>query len=288
MQLDKRCALVMTSGGQFLKLKVRRNMPAVGEVYTGELVKATPFYKYAAAAASLAFVLFSGTATYAYYTPTSSVVVDINPSIELKLNRWNRIIKALPLNSDGEKVLSSLNIKHKSVNDGLDSIVEEAKKDNFINDNYIQSGRIIKISIESNDDDKKLNLSEFNEYAKKNNLKVDIIKKKEDKKAAPKEPENAKPSNPSNTPDKHQNDKNDKSDNGNDKTTNPVNNNVSPSSSNKNNETKSRGLIFNSFKEFNFNIKRESNNKQSSDKDKNKADNKDNDNKEKNNSNDKK
>lgn len=279
----------MTSSGQFLKLKIGRLKPAVGEFYTGELVKATPFYKYAAAAASLAFVLFSGTATYAYYTPTSSVVVDINPSIELKLNKWNRIIKAIPLNGDGEKVLNSLNVKHKSVNDGLDSIIEEAKKDNFINDDYIKSGKIITVSVEGDDSENKLNLSEFTDYAKKNNLKVDIIKENMEKKTAPKETENAKPNDPSTNPGKGQTDKSDKSNNGNDKTSNPDNNGGSSNNGNKAGENKGKSssyssLIFNFFEGNGLKINKASDNKQS----KNKADYKNNDNKEKNNSNNKK
>jgi hypothetical protein len=179
MQIEKSYAFIMTNRGEFLKVKVAKPIPNIGEVYTGEVAKETPFYKYAAAAASLLFVLFSGTASYAYYTPTASVVVNINPSIELKVNRWDRILKTTPLNSDGEKVLSSLDIKNKSLNDGLDLIVEEAKRDDFINERYIESGKIITVSVQNIKSDKKPDISQFEEHAKQGNLKVNVVKDKE-------------------------------------------------------------------------------------------------------------
>ncbi len=234
MQVEKKHAFIMTNSGEFLKVKIDKHIPNVGQVYAGELVSATPFFKYAAAAASLLFVLLSGTASYAYYTPTASVVVDINPSIELKINRWDRILKTIPLNSDGEKVLSTLNIKNKVLSDGLDLIVEEAKKDNFINDNYIESGKAITVSVQDNKLNKEPNLARFEEYSKKNNLKVNIINKKEEQ-TPTKNSDNNKNSN--NKGDKQQNNaekkfkNNDKDDND-----NSDNNIYTPNNSNKNNE----------------------------------------------------
>jgi hypothetical protein len=213
MQIEKRYAFIMTNSGEFLKVKLAKAVPNLGEIYSGEIAKETPFYKYTAAAASLLFVLLSGTVSYAYYTPTSSVVVDINPSIELKVNRWDRILKTTALNKDGEKVLASLNIKNKVLSDGLDLIVEEAKRDNFINESYIQSGKAITVSFENTKSDKKPDISNFEEHAKKNNLKVNLIKDKEDKKLDSKEVEKSKPTNPSDNSNKQQNGTEEKSNN---------------------------------------------------------------------------
>lgn len=179
MEIHKRQASIMTNNGQFLKVKLGKQIPSVGEIYTGEILVKTPYHKYAAAAASLVFILLSGTVSYAYYTPTASVVVNINPSIELKVNRWDRILKTIPLNDDGKVVLASIDIKNKSLTEGLDLIVDEAKKDNFINEDYIQSGKTITVSVEKSKSNKKPDISRFEEYAKKNNLKVNVIKSKD-------------------------------------------------------------------------------------------------------------
>ncbi|MDF2674588.1 MAG: hypothetical protein K0R09_2856 [Clostridiales bacterium] len=234
MQTEKRYAFIMTNNGEFLKVKVTNPMPNLGEIYSGEVAKETPFYKYTAAAASLLFVLLSGTASYAYYTPTASVVVDINPSIEIQVNRWDRILTTTALNKDGEKVLASLNIKNKVLSDGLDLIVEEAKRDNFINDSYIQSGKAITVSFENTKSDRKPDISKFEENAKKNSLKVNLIKDNEDKK----EIEKVNPSNPSDNSNKQQNGTEEKSNNGNknDQKINVPNTNGSSSNGSTNNK----------------------------------------------------
>lgn len=181
MQLNKQHAFIMTSNGEFLKLKLSKNLPKLGEEYTGEVAKDTPFYKYALTAASLAFLVFFSSTAYAYYTPVASVVVNINPSIKLDLNKWNRIIKSTPLNQDGEKVLSELKVKNKSLNDGLDSIVIQAKKDNFINSDYIESGKTITIDIDSNKPIKNFDLSKFEEKIKLGNINLKITTKENNK-----------------------------------------------------------------------------------------------------------
>lgn len=178
MNVEKKQAIIMTNNGEFLKVKIGKNKPNIGEIYSGEIIKEMPFYKYAAIAASLAFILLFSGVSYAYYIPSASVIIDINPSIKLQINRWDKIIKSIPLNKDGEKILSSLNIKNKSLNDGLNLIVEEAKKDNFINDDYIKNGSTIQLTID-NKKGKTLNLSKFESYSKQNNLNVKITTSEE-------------------------------------------------------------------------------------------------------------
>lgn len=174
MQLKGQHAFIMTNTGEFLKLKLNKNSPKIGEIYTGEVVQDTPFYKYALTAATLAFLVLFGSTAYAYYTPVASVVVNINPSIKLDLNKWNKIIKSTALNDDGKKVLSELKVKNKSLDDGLNSIVDQAKKDNFINVEYIESGKTITIDINSSKQIKDFNLSKFENNIKSGNINLKI------------------------------------------------------------------------------------------------------------------
>jgi hypothetical protein len=261
MQLEKRHAFIMTNTGEFLKVKVGKQSPSIGEVYSGEIAKKVPIYKYASMAASLLFVLFFGGVSYAYYTPVASVEVNINPSIELQVNRWDRIIKSIPLNDDGVTVLSSLDIKNKPLNVGLDLIVEEAKKDNFINESYIESGKVITVSVKENKLEKEINLSSFQEHAKKDNLTVEIKKSTAEFKENPAKnndkttPSDDSQDNTSNANDKKEPSKNgngidknaedkgngnsDNKNNGNSKSSNS-NNNGSSNSNNSNKEDKSK------------------------------------------------
>jgi len=180
MQLDKKHAFIMTETGEFLKVKLNRNVPKIGEVFTGEISSKNSFYKYAAAAASLIFVLLSGSGAYAYYSPSASIIVSINPSVKLQVNKWDRVIKSIPLNEDGTTLLHGLNLKNNSLNSALDKIIDESKKDNFINKEYIESGKTITIAVEDNKLKKEFNLSEFEEHAKKSNLNIKIINKQQD------------------------------------------------------------------------------------------------------------
>lgn len=181
MQLNKNHACVMTSSGEFLKLKINKTPPKVGEVYTGQIVKDIPFYKYAVTAATLTFIFLCSSTAYAYYTPVASVVVDINPSIKLDLNRWNRIIKTTPLNEDGKKVLSELKVQNKSLNDGLDSIIIQAKKDNFINGDKSNNANTVNIDIDSSKPISDFNISQFEEKAKSDNINLNITKSSNNK-----------------------------------------------------------------------------------------------------------
>lgn len=133
LEIKNRKACIMTPGGEFAEVKILGDSPAIGSTYSGAIAPKLPLFKYIAAAACFILFVTTGSTAYAYYTPVASVVVDINPSLELKVNKWNRIIKASALNADGEKVLDSLSIKNKTIDDGLSMIVEEAERENFIN-----------------------------------------------------------------------------------------------------------------------------------------------------------
>jgi len=133
LEIKDRKACIMTPSGEFAEVKILGDSPAIGSTYTGAIEQKLPLFKYIAAAACFILFITTGSTAYAYYTPVASVVVDLNPSLELKINKWNRIIKAAALNEDGEKMLDSLSIKNKTIDDGLSMIVEEAENENFIN-----------------------------------------------------------------------------------------------------------------------------------------------------------
>jgi hypothetical protein len=173
MKTEKNSASIMTCYGEFFKVKITSKKPQVGEEYTGKLKKDNSLIRNFITAASLLFMILSGSGVYAYYTPTSSIVININPSIELKANRWDRIIKYSALNKDGETILKSISIRNKPLNQGLNIIVEQSKKDNFIDENYVKDGKIIRLQV-SVKGNKSLDLSKFQKNTIKNNLNLDI------------------------------------------------------------------------------------------------------------------
>lgn len=45
-----------------------------------------------------------------YFTPTSIISMDINPSIELEINRFDKVIGVDGYNEDGENLVESLHM----------------------------------------------------------------------------------------------------------------------------------------------------------------------------------
>ena len=62
------------------------------------------------AAACLVLVLAGG--GWAFFTPTAAISVDINPSMELGINRFDRVISGSGYNQEGQALADSLDIKY--------------------------------------------------------------------------------------------------------------------------------------------------------------------------------
>ena len=141
---------IMTSGGEFVYIKINKLFPntdkiSIGEIHAGELYKKNLFiYKYAIAVASLMFIFLSSGYAHFYYTPVTTVVFS-NPSVTLVANRWNKIISCKSLNTDGSLILNNVKLKNKSIDTGLEILVKEAQTENFINDK-----KIINLDFKSN------------------------------------------------------------------------------------------------------------------------------------------
>ena len=165
---------IMTSSGEFVYIKPSKAFPKVGQIYTGELYAKNLFlYKYAITAASLMFILISSAYAYAYYTPVTTVVVTINPSVSLEANRWNKVINSKALNSDGSLILENIVLKNKSIDTCLELLVKEAKAENFINNNYVNDKKIISVDIKSKKDHS-IDISNFKNIIDSNNLNFKI------------------------------------------------------------------------------------------------------------------
>ncbi len=86
--------------------------------------------------ASLALVLLSclGIGSYSYARPYSYVSLDINPSIEYALNRFDKVIFVSGINDKGRQVVSSIesDIKNQDIATALGITINQLEKDNYI------------------------------------------------------------------------------------------------------------------------------------------------------------
>lgn len=105
------------------------------------------YAKYLAAAACLLLVCTAAIGQHLYFTPTSYVYLDINPSIRLDLNCFERIIDVVPLNDDAETLLSTATISRKSPRECMNDIVAACQEQDYLNERNTD----IEVSVRTDD-----------------------------------------------------------------------------------------------------------------------------------------
>ena len=90
----------------------------------------------ALAAACLLLVLCLG-GSYLYFTPTAFLSVDINPSLELGINRFDRVVSVEAYNEDGQALSDTLEIKYLDYRDALEQIVNSPEMSAYLEDGIL-------------------------------------------------------------------------------------------------------------------------------------------------------
>lgn len=158
VEIAEKYAIILKNNGQFEK--VRNNNFQVGyeinlEQYNGffdGIIRNTdPIRKIISIAAVFIIVFGLSYAAYSYSMPYTYVSMDINPSIEIAANIFDRIINIEGINGDGKKLISSKQYKNKKVRDGIGDIIKSA-----VEEGYIKSGdsNILFLTISSMGSDK--------------------------------------------------------------------------------------------------------------------------------------
>lgn len=125
-------AIVLDKEGCFKRIKINSKVLNVGdEIEINERAIKKEALRILAAAAS--FIIFFGVAFsgYAYFTPYSYVDVDINPSVEIVANRFDRVLKVDAVNVDGEKLLFT-SFKHQKLSEAVVSICNKAEEVGYL------------------------------------------------------------------------------------------------------------------------------------------------------------
>lgn len=101
------------------------------------------------------FIIAFGIGWGVYGMPYSYVNIDINPSIQLTSNLFDRIIKVEALNADGKKLTASRHLDNMKLDDGMAEILDEAVKEGYIKNGEYNA---VVFSVSSKNDDKSLKL----------------------------------------------------------------------------------------------------------------------------------
>lgn len=82
-----------------------------------------------------------------YFTEASVISIDINPSFELGVNRFDRVISVKGFNKDGDKLVDSLNVRFLNYAEALTQIL-----DNTVIKEYLSRDELLSIAVIGSDE----------------------------------------------------------------------------------------------------------------------------------------
>lgn len=108
------------------------------------------------AAVAAAVLLVVGVFSYnLYFTATAHINIDVNPSVELTLNRFDRVIDANAFNEDGANVLRELNLRGKTYGEATALLLTAIEADG-----YIAEDALISVTVQAASNEKEQTLCE--------------------------------------------------------------------------------------------------------------------------------
>lgn len=122
-------AAILSEDGRIYKIKNKKYV--VGQEII--LKNNNKYIKFAASIAA-SLMLFA-TPAWAYFTPYSYVSLDINPSFEFSVNRFDRVLNVKAVNNDGEEVIEKISIdtlKNKEINEAVKNVLVGLKNQGYI------------------------------------------------------------------------------------------------------------------------------------------------------------
>lgn len=86
------------------------------------------------AAAAAVLMITSGAASYAYLNPVATVSLDVNPSIEFRVNSFDKVINVKAMNDDGEQILEELDLKGMDIEKAIEAALDEMVEQEFLDE----------------------------------------------------------------------------------------------------------------------------------------------------------
>ena len=129
MEIKEDRCVVLKKDGTFAEIPNRNY--TVGQTVT---LSRSAVRRSLSLAACLAVVCLAGAGYHLYFTPASYIYLDINPSIRLDLNCFERVIDVVPLNEDAETLLADSTIGKGKVSDCMSAIVSACREQNYLNE----------------------------------------------------------------------------------------------------------------------------------------------------------
>ena len=137
VEINNHTAAVLSDEG--CVVKKRNDNYHIGQEVEISMNKQINFKKVIAFASAAACILaMFGISAYAYYTPYTYVSLDVNPSIEYSVNRFDRVLSVTGVNDDGTEIINNIdldNLENKSIEDAISLTVDEISDAGYLDSN---------------------------------------------------------------------------------------------------------------------------------------------------------
>lgn len=125
METNNGRAVLLTKGGEFVNIK--------NKGYSiGDKVNITSNISRMCTMAASFVIVCAGIGSY--FIPTGYVSIDINPSLMMTLNMYNRVIDVTSFNDDARMLLNKTDIRGKSAEESVEMLIDASEAIGYIND----------------------------------------------------------------------------------------------------------------------------------------------------------
>lgn len=90
------------------------------------------YKRFAAVVVCLLLVLVGQKGYSVYFTPVSTISIDVNPSIEFSVNRFDKVIDVASYNEDGEILVSSMNVRFLDYKKALNLLLQNENMASYL------------------------------------------------------------------------------------------------------------------------------------------------------------
>lgn len=130
VEIKNNRAAALTQDGQIIKIKNKNYM--IGQVTELKRDKAAkPRKKLVWATSAAAVICTFSVGAWMFFSPYTYVSLDVNPSIEYSVNRFDLVLSAEGVNEDGENILINLNLQYKPITDAVNDTVNEIENQGY-------------------------------------------------------------------------------------------------------------------------------------------------------------
>jgi len=133
--------------------------------------------RYTLAISACLLIMIVGLGTY--YVPVNDIYIDVNPSIEIRTNMFDKVIVVNAKNDDGTSIVNSVDVKNKNIEIAIDDIMNEMITQGYIKSELTDNAILISVNAKSEEQSKKISESidkSVNNKLNENNISAVVMK----------------------------------------------------------------------------------------------------------------